>query len=758
MGSPSNSSASATLSLSQARLPRRARSVLLGLFAMVGSQLDDMLPEILHETELTLARTPHTGDPKQDADLRDAMRSLGGGLRTFNRVFQSHVETTLAQLESLRKLADSTTSPAPSTPELTLSLLEEDEVNDDLLLENMASRISSRNSLALQLLGYRLGVLAAAPAFEADVVPLGPFQLCKALEQAADSIKLTRYARMQLFQQFERKLFEQYGSMVDSYNARLVESAILPHLSFIPVRTQPSRQADAAAEPHAGQHPAPASAPHAIDPALAAALGELVPTRDVPATPSAQPAPAEFAALQALLGQRRALLSKLKATPNDERQREELPHAEVLQALQQLASTAGNNKADRLADVRQMLMAQARQQRGHGVHLSQSDNDSFDLLQMFMSQLQSKVRKSSPGEALIERLRLPLTQLALRDPHFFTQAEHPARQLLETLSEAGDQRLASDDLDAQWLGLLQRAVSSIQQDGSGSAETFSEANQTLQSGLQAMQRRSEMAERRQVDAARGREKLAVARQRASAEIAKLLAGRTLPAFQTQLMEQTWTDVLSLAHLRGGEHSESWQTLAATTAHLLDACITGTARLDANSLRQQVLAALEQVGYHAEDAGKIARHLTQPSADADAEAQAALLQQLQARTRLGEGSVEPLPDTPQPRTPLEQDAYAQLNALHLPAWLDIQAETGEFERRKLAWTSPQTGLALLINRRGQRVSNASLDDLARKLAAGQLRIVGDNMSPASEAWQETLSSLKHLASDSTASQGGAHNGY
>src|SRR5690606_23565743 len=115
---------------------------------------------------------------------------------------------------------------------------------------------------------------------------------------------------------------------------------------------------------------------------------------------------------------------------------------------------------------------------------------------LFTAQLQRDLRKSSPGEALVERLRLPLAQLALRDHRFFTDAAHPARQILNAVSVAGATWLAEDDMDSQWLGLLQRAVSSIQQDSDGAFDTFVEANQTLQSGLQALARKAEMTERR----------------------------------------------------------------------------------------------------------------------------------------------------------------------------------------------------------------------------------------------------------------------
>ena len=47
------------------------------------------------------------------------------------------------------------------------------------------------------------------------------------------------------------------------------------------------------------------------------------------------------------------------------------------------------------------------------------------------------------------------------------------------------------------------------------------------------------------------EKLLLARQRATAEIDRMLAGRSLPRFHRILVDQAWADVLSLTVLRNG---------------------------------------------------------------------------------------------------------------------------------------------------------------------------------------------------------------
>lgn len=741
--------------LADATLPPRVRSALDALLKDARHELARQLPKVLQDTELALLRAEPKGDTRLEAANHASMRSLHDGERVFSERFMADIEASLAGIQRQRTLA------ADGEPEpvvLTLSLLEDDVVSDEALLENMASRIESRNSLSLQLMGQRFGVLAGAPAFEGDSLPLGPHALTRALDQAATALNLSRYARVQLFRQFEQAVMGAYAEILDGFNNRLSEAGVLPHLRFVPARP---RQAGSAAD--AGKPAAPASetagagarehtqtqgnqAPAISGAAAHGAIGPVAthtPGQPVATLATGGTGGTRFAALQNLLKRRRLLLAKLRPGGVDERAREPLQRNEVLGALQRMRTTS--NPSESLADYRQTLLAQARQMHGHGMVLSDPDNDAFELLTLFLTQLQRDLRKSSPGDTLVARLRLPLLQLALSDQAFFVDAGHPARQLLNAASLAGARWLGDDDLDPQWLGLLQRAIARVQQDSESARDTFTEANQTLQSGLQGLARKTEMAERRQVEAARGREKLLLARQRATAEIDRMLAGRSLPRFHRILVDQAWADVLSLTVLRNGEQSEAWQELLQASAKLLDAATHEAPGNIDMTLLDYACGALEQVGYHADDAKAIVSQLVNQDMDAtDLASRTELLVQLRARARLGEGSEAGTGQHDTPRNPEEQAAFDRLRLLEEPVWIELDDAEGNTVRRRLAWVSARTGQTLLVNRRGQRIPASDLDALARQLAAGRLRILSEDIAPAEAAWESTTNSLHRIA--------------
>src|SRR3546814_2151753 len=156
--------------------------------------------------------------------------------------------------------------------------------------------------------------------------------------------------------------------------------------------------------------------------------------------------------LQQLMAGRRAMVGKLRPhQPTGPRQ--ELSTQDVFQALGTLQNRpSSTNTGNSLHDVRQTLLAQARQQRGQGATLSQKDNDNFELLSMLYGQIEEEVRADAPGAALIRRLQLPLLRVALQDREFFVRGNHTARRLLNTVAESAANWVATGSSEKRRVG------------------------------------------------------------------------------------------------------------------------------------------------------------------------------------------------------------------------------------------------------------------------------------------------------------------
>jgi hypothetical protein len=735
--------------LATAVLPRRVRKVLEHLLSTVSDELERHLTAMLAEFEQQLFRlADHARNPGAESVHLQTLRTLRLTRADLVPRFMAGLEANLARIGRAP-------TPLPGQPQAAaaplqlqaqhLSLLDDRELDEETVLQDLAVRQESRASLTLHLLGQRFGVLAGTPAFDSDRLPLGPKALCAIMRDAAHALQLSLDARLLLYRIFDRRVMAQYAPMVELLNLSLAADGILPSLTYVPLRIRPAPNAAAAAEAAAPGTKSSRRRPAARESGEAQRphtgwLGESS------GGASRVDEAAAFDLLRQLLSGRRELIGKLRPE-KAAGTREQLPTNELVGALGRLREGATPATTRSLLDIKQALLAQVRQQRGRGASLTREDSDTFELLGMLYGQIEREVRPESQASTLLRDLQLPLLRVALQDRAFFVRAEHPARELLNAVAETGARWLDQEDIDPQLMQPLQRAVQQVVQNYDGDAAVFEASNRELQSQLQALARKAEMTERRHVEAARGKEKLEIAKQQASDTIAGIVGDLRLPKFVRALLQQAWADVLTLTLLRQGAESAEWRQQMEMTKQIVAMCGRSGGAADPE-LAPRIEGALAQVGYHHEEAAAIARRLTSALSDDeddDPASRTELTMRLKARTRLGEDGDKRKAELP-PRTADEQARYEQLRVLPYGTWIEfVTNQQGDLVRRRLSWYSPVTDNALFVNQRGQRVGEQSLDSVARMMAIGQARIVtAERGRLVDRAWQATLNALRSFA--------------
>ncbi len=276
------------------------------------------------------------------------------------------------------------------------------------------------------------------------------------------------------------------------------------------------------------------------------------------------------------------------------------------------------------------------------------------------------------------------------------------------------------------------------------------ARMDLLAHMKTLTHKAEVAERRHVDAARGKEKLALARQRAADSIEAMCKQRKLPRFTRTMLTQAWTDVMALTALRRGEESDAWQQQIAIAQRLVDLADATERPNDAEALLGDIQAGLTQVGYQTEEAAAIARRLVDPSAVEldEGSSRTELTMRLKSGARLG----EELENATSRTIPLTTEQMAHLDALkQVPfgTWFDfVTNQQGDIVRRRLSWFSVATGHALFVNHRGQKVAEHTLEQLARLMAKNQLSIVeNEKGSLLDRAWSNVIAALQSFTPDS-----------
>ncbi|XHH29009.1 DUF1631 domain-containing protein [Xanthomonas euroxanthea] len=754
--------------------------------------------ELLHQAE-------HARSSQIQAEAYAQMRGLRDHIDLFPQAFLQQLAQDLATLRDRPSLTPAADASAQAHPQM-LTLVEDTDIDRDIVLSEIARRETSRRADALQLLAQRLAVIGAVPEFELEAVPLGPYAVCRVLRQCGQTLGLSLDGQLTLYRVFERQVIERLNDLYERANGALAQEGILPGLIYHPYLVKPTQVQTRRA--------APVSATAAMD--AAATSGRAMPPRsgrpatgwsgqsaptpwqsallDPPAVPMTlatatygeQATPALGDAVLALGGlmasarQSQAAGEVGAAATQDAAQHGTAPatgaQATPEKASSQRASTAVPKAAlgDALASLQGALAAQAaaspqpagidavqrqvlallRAQHGPEAALSPQDTDTFDLLGLLYAQMQREVRPQTPAQALLAKLQVPVVRAALADTHFFVRDQHPVRELLNTVAESGAVWLGEDDVDPQLLHKLDSAVDRIVTDYQGDEAVFAAANDEIQTHLRTLARKAEVAERRHVDAARGKERLESAKQQAEARIEQLCEQSAPPRFVQALLRQAWSDVLTLTLLRQGEQSPEWDERQALTTRIAEVTCRSKGQPADIALGTEIDTALLQVGYHHDEAAAIARRLSTPGGEDEMTSRTELTARLKTRTRLGDqGDSAPRRDIATARSPAEEACYVQLRSLPFGSWFEfVINQQGDLRRQRLSWYSPMTDNALFVNQRGQKVGEHSLDGLSRLMAGGQARLLVEEKSRLIDrAWHATVRTLRSLAGQSPAAE-------
>jgi len=744
-------------------LPPRVRLLLEGTLGLCSAKFERVLAATLDDLEAQLfKRAEQLRSSEQQYRCFETLREIKRGRADIAPRFMLALEDALARFG--QRGDDAPRVSAPALKEL--ALVETKELEESLALQEFSARAEIRQAQPLYALGHRFAVLAAAPIIDAEHLAIGPAQLAAAMRHACAALEIAADHRVLLYHAFDRTAAEALGELYAEINRYLVEHRILPHLHLLAAPR--AKAAETKAPPAA----APARAAARLEGTLGLGLDHVSPPARpavaplLPTAKTIQAAPVGprdedlFTTMRELLADRRAPAPVQQASegyvPSNEEVQSVLgalqarPISPMLQEGKLAQRSVGLLKQELLANLRQLAP------NGRTPRLSEEDADTIDLVGMLFDYLTKNTRAYGNTQSLLTKLQVPLLRVALRDKSFFTLRSHPARQLLNTIAETGNFWLDEHDgaTDRGLVDKMQLVVDRVIADFDGNLALLEDVLGELSQHLQTLGRKAEVAERRHVDAARGREKLSLARERARAAIATRIATAKPSKLVRTLLEQAWTDVLALTLLRQGDQSETYAKRLGVADELLaaGASRSGDAKAPV-ALRDEIETALDQVGYHRDDVQTIVTRLFEPE-DAhgdDPSSSTEIAIKLKAKPHLGDdaGTAAPakiaLPALNFIAGSAEARMLERLQTLPFGAWFELVVDAqGERARRKLAWYSPATGHALFVNQRGVRTEEKSLSQLAYDVVRGQAFIVEPQAeSLVDRAWNAVLAALRQL---------------
>lgn len=620
--------------------------------------------------------------------------------------------------------------------DLPLSLVAENQLAFHLAGQQLAEAIETRFAAALETMNARLDRLAEALQMQPGSNPIGAGRLAGAFIETFRDAQMPQELQPLMFRAYEQELARMLGDLYSRVNQLLASSGF--------------------GGPAKGPRPLP---PKDIEVARRDQEPELV--QEIRRTRAADPAiAAQFAQLRAEL---HAWRQQLPGRAQDEAMnalpRRELRTEEVISVVSLLQPEspdvfvrALNGQPGQLAyAIREHLIDGARRLGNNPDHtrMSADQDDAIDLVGMLFESLFQSYALLDHARRLYGRLVMPYVKVAINDKALFVQREHPARKLLDAVTEACEGNSAATPQDRELIercaAISQRIVADYNED----LAVFELAHSELESLLEQHRRRVELQEARAAKATFGRERLSEARTQAD-QVLHYLFNEPMTGPVGEFLAEPWRHHLVQTLLRDGAGSARHNETLALGDALLEADRLARAGTEGRRLADRLLSLQDAI--------------TQCLASMGLDEDAAMLRLAELVRALA------LPDAPRnvhamPPAAVDEESASEDPSLWLAGgtdngqhdpevaarmrrllpgeWLRLLDPAGQAVAVKVAWISPMTGRFLLVNRRGLRVLVASAVDLAALAQAGRLQ-VGAERAPTDEAMRHLRDRLTRAA--------------
>ncbi|WP_187471250.1 DUF1631 family protein [Luteimonas viscosa] len=384
-----------------------------------------------------------------------------------------------------------------------------------------------------------------------------------------------------------------------------------------------------------------------------------------------------------------------------------------------------------LADVlRHALLSGVRQigfDPAH-THFSGDEEDAIDLVGILFQSLFDANDLVGDARQLYGKLVVPYLKVALTDDSLFNRRSHPARRLLDAVTEACDGNEGKTPQDQETLNQAGHAVDRVVGEFQDDQAIFELAAAELRDHLDQQRRRAELTEKRAAEAIHGRERLQQARRSAADLVASRLSGRAMTAAVAHFLDRHWRHHLTQTWLRDGPDSP--RHLAAVNVG--DAMVQVDA--DAAEVRgavvaKQLLALQVPLGECYASCGMEAT----AARDAMARIISALALPDTART-VHQPQLDEATDPADPaddgvlrvaggsaQLAFDPAIAARMRRLRVGQGLRLVDQDGHESAGRIAWISPLTGRFLIVNRRGVRKTVVSPEELAVMVAEGRAQV-------------------------------------
>ncbi|MEO8002731.1 MAG: DUF1631 family protein [Arenimonas sp.] len=762
------------------------------------------------------------GEPdKYGADGQALYVGIRAAVRDFRAKLIEAADAMLAEAGGTKK------------QKFNLSLIEHEEMQVQLVCERLVERLTYLQRKGLVALDQRLCKILDITGTLGPRLPLSPQVFADAAKDALAEMTLSDEFKAQIIQHFDLLLDPVLSDLLKEYNAGLAASGVLPNLMIqgeeerirrqsikVPALIAPAESASTSstvgensgaignAQTEAGSGAQYNRNVDEKDRALFMGLLEQMKSMQAQGMqmnfgPGAGTGSAGGTGGNMIggstgvnMGGGGAYSANTQAQPQ-----RAIAKSETLAMLDKLQHGSGNTNAvleaigkpdGSIAETIKRELLQNAKQTGVTKGDEQGTLEPADetAVQLAGNLFEVMLKDRPYGDAVapvLAQMVMPFVRAAVTDPQLFLERHHPARELLNTVSEACEDNLGETPQEREMLSQVESAVQRISQEYDGDISKFQSVQAELNSQMQVHRRRAQMSEKRASEAQQGQERLEIARSQATTVVNNIVRQYALPSALRHFFRTEWMHHLSVTALRKGKDSEAF-TNAARIAQpwidLLDMASLGEplplSHLDTLEVStQEVLASS---GVHDDAAMDYYQTLinsvsewteeivtTEDTSETNSETNSQTSPPLVPATSPHAATGDVIPsqqnnisepdtisdgsatipvaenavgDSEEPLHNLRptEEELAEVTSYTLGCWLQLPKAGGGFQQLKVAWISGISGSVMLVNRRGARVMVLSPPELVALKRRNELLLFQDE-SPVDQAMTQLLEKLK-----------------
>ena len=674
-----------------------------------------------------------------------------------------------------------------------LSLVDTARFEEWLASAEVISKAEARSTHQLVDIRLRMGLLARGWAHK-EVNPISPAAVISALDACLEPVNLPKGTRKVLYKSMQEAVLPLLRNLYSSIDDWLAGCGAFPPLDDIqekpaprPPKPRPAPRPAAAAE--AGADAAAAVAQLAAGPAARGPMGPGTMAGSM-ALPGALPSgvfPPSALPLDAMPpGMAGAGAAALPGSPLDAMQAGAMRGAGVAsggwsvgayQAVRELldldrqarvargatampeAPTGGAEFSSLeilagLSDLqrggvvasrplRMQLAERLRQRSGDSRRgLAATDVDRLQVIENLVASVQQDDLVTEGVKQWVKQMELTLSKLATVEPEFLNSSPHqphPAMAVLDQLAKLGNTGDESEGIDREVGRRVDELMQRIVNDFDNDPGVFDDVLKNLHPLVERQTRAYRGNFERTVRQSEGQQKLVSARRAVLDVLTRRVAEREVPNLFLELLTPGWRNLMVHAYLRHGPESAEWRRNLEVADRIVTA-LTGdrpASPTEARELVNVVRSGLESISFEPSKREPLLARLAEALADGKATElerqrvrRADVASVLDLESVLPEADPEPLGTDDESRAQWRR-ALAQARKLQVGDWLAYTDQTGRPRILTLAFVGESHSSFVLVNRKGIKVREFALREMADAMQRGVVTLLDEFDLPLTE---------------------------